>query len=181
MMKKYMKILPLFLVFALFGVLIEGCISGYMTEDDMPYEEEIPSDDNNYIVIGFSQIGSESDWRTAHTESIKETFTADNGYYLLYEDAQQKLENQIKAVRNFILQEVDYIILDPIVENGWDTVLAEAKDAGIPVIVVDRQVVVEDESLYTCWVGSNFHKEGKRAGVWLEKYLKDKGRTEEEI
>ena len=93
---------------------------------------------DEYVVVGFAQVGSESDWRRANTNSFNETFTEENGYYLLYEDGQQKQENQLKAMRNFILQEVDYIVLDPIVETGWDGVLEEAKDAGIPVILSDR-------------------------------------------
>lgn len=156
-----------------------------MATKDLSAEEETYSgtqlEDDGHIVIGFSQVGSESDWRNANTQSFKDTFTTANGYYLLYEDAQQKQENQLRAVRNFILQEVDYIILDPIIETGWETVLMEAKDAGIPVIVVDRQVSVADESLYTCWVGSNFKAEGKRAAKWLENYLKEQGRANEQI
>jgi simple sugar transport system substrate-binding protein len=131
--------------------------------------------------VGFSQVGSESDWRIGNTESFRSIFTEENGYYLLFEDGQQKQENQLKSIRNFILQEVDYIILDPIVETGWDAVLQEAKDAGIPVILADRSVKVEDEDLYTCWVGSNFHEEGRRAGEWLLDYLEEQGRSEETI
>lgn len=133
------------------------------------------------IVVGFSQIGAESDWRVANTESFKTTFTEENGYYLLYEDAQQKQENQIKAIRNFILQEVDYIVCAPIVESGWESVLEEAKEAGIPVILTDRMVDVEDESLYTCWVGCDFEKEGENAALWLKQYLESKGRSKERI
>lgn len=184
MNRNYIRILPLFLLFFLLFFAAEGCLKSVQNaEEDTPYEDktDVPLDGDDYIVVGFSQVGSESDWRNANTESFKETFTPENGYYLLYEDAQQKSENQLKAVRNFILQEVDYIILDPIVENGWDTVLMEAKDAGIPVIVVDRQVVVEDESLYTCWAGSNFREEGIQAGRWLEQYLKKQGRDGEKI
>lgn len=151
-----------------------------MPEDSLLYDDVI-DEGEKYIVVGFSQVGSESDWRNAHTESFKTTFTEKNGYYLLYEDAQQKQENQLKSMRNFILQEVDYIVLDPIVETGWDAVLQEAKDAGIPVILTDRSVEVEDEELYTCWVGSDFEKEGRRAGEWLEDYLQDRGREKEEI
>ncbi len=166
-------------------VLLVSIGGGWMFFGCVP-DKEIPSDDavqdeEDYIVIGLSQIGSESDWRNANTGSFKSVFTAENGYYLLFEDAQQKQENQLKAVRDFILQEVDYIILDPIVETGWDTVLMEAKDAKIPVILVDRQIVVEDEDFYTCWVGSDFREEGRRAGEWLEEYLKDQGRQGEEI
>ncbi len=134
-----------------------------------------------YITVGFAEVGSESDWRRAHTQSYRETFSTENGYYLLFEDAQQKQENQLKAVRNFILQEVDYIILDPIVETGWDAVLQEAKDAGIPVILADRFAEVSDEELYTCWVGSNFRAEGERAGRWLERHLERCGRGNETI
>lgn len=143
------------------------------------YDETVRGD--GYIVVGFSQVGSESDWRIGNTESFRSIFTEENGYYLLFEDGQQKQENQLKSIRNFILQEVDYIILDPIVETGWDAVLQEAKDAGIPVILADRSVKVEDEDLYTCWVGSNFHEEGRRAGGWLLDYLEEQGRSEETI
>ena len=93
------------------------------------------------ITVGFSQVGAESDWRTANTESMKSTFSEENGYELIFDDAQQKQENQLTAIRNFIQQEVDYIVLAPVTETGWDTVLQEAKDAGIPVIIVDRMVV----------------------------------------
>lgn len=149
-------------------------------ENTLLYEDEI-EDSDDYIVVGFAQVGSESDWRLANTQSFRDTFREDKGYYLLFEDGQQKQENQIKAIRNFILQEVDYIILDPIVETGWDAVLQEAKAAGIPVILSDRLVEVEDESLYTCWVGSDFEEEGQIAGRWLKAYLAEHGREEEEI
>ncbi len=128
---------------------------------------------NNYIVVGFVQVGSESDWRTANTESYESVFTEENGYYLILEDGQQKQENQIKSMRSLILQQVDYIILDPIVETGWDAVLQEAKDAGIPVIIADRMVDVEDDDLYTCWIGSDFYQEGKSAAEWLAGYLEE--------
>lgn len=122
------------------------------------------------ITIGFSQVGAESDWRTANTESMKSTFTEANGYRLIFDDAQQKQENQLKAIRNFIQQEVDYIVLAPVTESGWDAVLKEAKDADIPVIIVDRMVDVSDDSLYTAWVGSNFKLEGQKACAWLKAY-----------
>lgn len=75
------------------------------------------------ITVGFSQVGAESDWRTANTESMKSTFSEENGYELIFDDAQQKQENQLTAIRNFIQQEVDYILLAPVTETGWDTVL----------------------------------------------------------
>ena len=93
----------------------------------------------------------------------------------------QKQENQITAIRNFIQQDVDYIVLAPVTETGWDTVLKEAKDADIPVIIVDRMVDVSDDSLYTAWVGSNFKLEGQKAMAWLDAYLEAKGRGDEEI
>ncbi|MDR2939824.1 MAG: ABC transporter substrate-binding protein [Clostridiales bacterium] len=126
------------------------------------------------IVVGFSQVGAESDWRTANTESMRGTFTEANGYRLIFDDAQQKQENQITAIRNFIQQEVDYIVLAPIGETGWDTVLQEAKDVGIPVIIVDRMIDVSDDSLFTCWVGSDFRKEGDTAVEWMQNVLADK-------
>lgn len=125
---------------------------------------------DEYIVVGFSQLGAESDWRSANTESMKSTFTAANGYELIFEDGQQKQSNQITAIRTFIQQEVDYIVLAPVTETGWDTVLQEAKDAGIPVIIVDRMVDVEDESLFASWVGSDFELEGKKMAEWLNRY-----------
>ena len=137
--------------------------------------------DDDTITVGFSQVGAESDWRTANTESMKSTFSEDNGYELIFDDAQQKQENQLTAIRNFIQQEVDYIVLAPVTETGWDTVLQEAKDAEIPVIIVDRMVDVSDDSLYTAWVGSNFKLEGQKAMAWLDAYLEAKGRGDEEI
>ncbi len=164
------------------AVSICGCSKQQQEEPEntLLYEDEI-EDSEDYIVVGFAQVGSESDWRLANTQSFLDTFKEEHGYYLLFEDGQQKQENQIKAIRNFILQEVDYIILDPIVETGWDAVLQEAKAAGIPVILSDRLVEVEDESLYTCWVGSDFEEEGRIAGRWLKDYLEDEGRSKEEI
>lgn len=158
-----------------------ACSGTENSETDFSLEDEEAMDSEGYVTVGFSQVGSESDWRVANTQSFVDTFTAENGYYLLYEDAQNKQENQLKAVRSFILQEVDYIVLDPVVETGWDAVLKEAKDAGIPVIVSDRKVVVEDEDLYTCWVGSDFEEEGRKAGKWLADYLENRGRGQEEI
>ncbi len=160
---------------------IAGCAGREEAQKDSVLDEEVVSDNGNYIVVGYSQVGSESDYRIANTESIKTTFSEENGYYLLFDDAQNNQEKQLKAVRNFILQEVDYIILDPVVETGWDAVLQEAKAAGIPVILADRSVEVEEEGLYTCWVGSDFTEEGRRAGEWLKNYLESAGRAEETI
>ena len=127
------------------------------------------------ITVGFSQVGAESDWRTANTESMKSTFSEENGYELIFDDAQQKQENQLTAIRNFIQQEVDYILLAPVTETGWDTVLQEAKDADIPVIIVDRMVDVSDDSLYTTWIGTDSLHEGRKAAEWLNAYTTAKG------
>ncbi|MFI6229520.1 ABC transporter substrate-binding protein [Micromonospora echinospora] len=123
------------------------------------------------IVLGFSQVGAESGWRTANTTSIKEAAT-EAGIELKFDDAQQKQENQIKAIRNFIQQKVDVIAFSPVVESGWDTVLKEAKDAGIPVILTDRAVDSADKSLYKTFLGSDFVKEGRLAGEWLVEQTK---------
>ena len=127
------------------------------------------------ITVGFSQVGAESDWRTANTESMKSTFSEENGYESIFDDAQQKQENQLTAIRNFIQQEVDYILLAPVTETGWDTVLQEAKDADIPVIIVDRMVDVSDDSLYTTWIGTDSLLEGRKAAEWLNAYTTAKG------
>jgi len=127
------------------------------------------------ITVGFSQVGAESDWRTANSQSMKDTFSKENGYDLIFDDAQQKQENQLTAIRNFIQQEVDYILLAPVTETGWDTVLQEAKDADIPVIIVDRMVDVSDDSLYTTWIGTDSLLEGRKAAEWLNAYTTAKG------
>ncbi len=132
------------------------------------YTEDIDSD---LIMVGFSQLGSESDWRTANTKSIQNALTQKNGFSLIYANGRQSQENQIKDVRSFIFQEVDYIVIAPVLETGWDTVLKEAKEAGIPVIIVDRMIDTEDEDLYAACVGTDKYAEGTKAGQWLEIYL----------
>jgi len=139
------------------------------------------SEEEDLIVVGFSQLGSESGWRTAHTASIQQALTKDAGYFLVFNNARQIQENQIKAIRSFISQRVDYIVFAPVIEDGWDTVLQEAKEAGIPVIVTDRMVNVQDDSLYTTWIGMDAREEGKKAGRWLEEYLEQERRQSEEI
>jgi galactofuranose transport system substrate-binding protein len=125
------------------------------------------------IVLGFSQIGAESEWRTANTNSIKSAAEA-AGIKLKFSDAQQKQENQIKAIRSFIAQRVDVIAFSPVVETGWETVLREAKTAKIPVILTDRAVDVSDDSLYVAFMGSDFLEEGRKAGRWLLENTKDR-------
>lgn len=120
----------------------------------------------NALVVGFSQIGAESDWRKANTDSIQSEATK-RGIDLRFSDAQQKQENQIKAIRSFIAQGVDVIAFSPVVETGWEPVLREAKQAGIPVVLSDRLVDVSDESLYASFIGSDFIAEGRNAATWL--------------
>lgn len=117
------------------------------------------------LTIGFSQVGSESDWRIAFTEAILAEAEA-RGINLLFSDAENNQENQIAAIRSFIAQGVDAIILAPVIETGWDQVLGEAQAAGIPVVIIDRNVTA-DESLYLTRVSSNFVHEGRLAAAWL--------------
>ena len=125
------------------------------------------------IVLGFSQIGAESEWRTANSESIKSA-AKEAGIELKFSDAQQKQENQIKAIRSFIAQKVDVIAFSPVVESGWGTVLREAKAAKIPVILSDRAVNEKDDSLWVSFMGSDFVEEGRKAGRWLLENMKGK-------
>src|SRR6266480_2455068 len=126
------------------------------------------------LTVGFSQIGAESGWRTAETKSIRSE-AAKRGVNLKFSDAQQKQENQIKALGAFIAQKVDAIILAPVVEAGWEPILKQAKAAKIPVILVDRGVNVSDDSLYTTLIASDFVAEGRMAGQWLAKKIDGKG------
>ena len=127
--------------------------------------------ENKKLILGFSQIGSESAWRTRNTESIFEA-AAENDIQILFDDAQQKQENQLKAIRSFIVYQVDVIAFVPIVEDGWDNVLQEAKDAGIPVIVVDRKIRA-NKSLYAGFIGENGVEEGRRAARYLLNKCRD--------
>lgn len=136
--------------------------------------EEPEQVEEKLTVVGISQVGAESDWRVANSESMKAVFTEEKGYRLLFDDARQIQENQIMAVRKFIQQRVDYIVLMPLSETGWDSVLQEARDAGIPVILVDRMAEVEDESLYTAHVGSDFRAQGDKAVAWMEERYADR-------
>ena len=129
-------------------------------------EQKAPSSDA--VLLGFSQLGWESAWRLANSESIKAA--ADRaGVSLMYDNAEQKQDRQIKAIRSFIAYQVDVIAFSPIIETGWDNVLQEAKDAGIPVLTSDRMISTEDESLWAGFVGSDFYQEGVKAGEFLLK------------
>lgn len=146
------------------------CLCGCTADRKEPDAE--PTAEKN-IVVGFSQVGAESDWRAANTISMQQALSPENGYRLILDDAQNRQDRQITAIRNFIQQGVDYIVLAPTTETGWDTVLTEAKDAGIPVILVDRMIEVSDQNLFACWVGSDFREEGGRAVKWMEQVFGD--------
>ncbi len=122
------------------------------------------------LTIGFSQIGAESEWRTANTNDVKAAAEAHN-VDLKFSDAQQKQENQIKAMRTFIAQKVDLIGFVPIVATGWDNILREAKRAKIPVLIMDRDLEVSDDSLYVAKIGTDSVTEGKKVWAWLEDYV----------
>jgi len=165
-MKRFIRLLSCLLILC----FTAGCA----ISDSTPEEEDL-------IVVGFSQLGSESDWRIANTGSITEALSEENGYKLLVDNAKQKQENQLIAIRNFILQGVDIIVLAPVSETGWDNVLLEARSAGIPVIIVDREVAVGNESLYMSRVGSDFLKEGQLAVEWLHNELAEQNRSRQDI
>ncbi len=165
------KIIKKAMVLLLSLSVLAGC--GSSTYKEGKTEENTA--EKNLITVGFSQLGAESDWRNTNTASMQSTFTEENGYNLIYKNGQQKQANQITAIRTFIQQGVDYIVLAPETENGWDTVLGEAREAGIPVILVDRRVNVSDKSLYSCWVGSDFELEGKKMAAWIKAYTQKMG------
>jgi len=155
-------------------VLCVGMLAGCGSSSSQTSSSAASESKSGKKVIGFAQVGAESGWRTAETDSIKSIPTLDPNFDLKFSDGQQKQENQIKAIRSFIAQKVDLIALDPVVETGWDTVLKEAKDAKIPVVIVDRKVTVSDESLYKCFLGSDMVEEGKKAAqVLIDKFGKD--------
>ena len=120
---------------------------------------------DDLITVGFAQTGSESGWRAANTESMRSAFSEENGFNLVFNAADNDPAAQIAAVRSFINQGVDAIVIAPIVEDGWDDVLKEAADAGIPVVLEDR-TVSGSEDLYASWVGLDFEREGFYAGQW---------------
>lgn len=168
------------LIIVLFIVILSLMVIGGRLFTNIE-EDNYVSEEEDRIVVGVSQLGSESGWRTANTESLQNAFTKQNGYFMIFQNARQKQDNQIKTIRGFISQRVDYIVFSPVVETGWETVLQEAKEAGIPVILMDRNVNIRDRSLYVTCVGSDFVEEGERAGRWLEKDLRKRGLDESQI
>ena len=187
-MKK--KVLAAIIAAAMSVTMLAGCGSQgsapaadapAVTEEAAPAAEEAapaadaetPAADGELITVGFAQVGHESDWRTASTNSVQEALSKENGIDLQFVDCDNDSAAQLEAVRNFIEQDVDYIVIDPIVSTGWDTVLTEADAAGIPVIVIDR--TIDDSDKYVSWVGSEFTNEGLAAGAWLKAYAEAKG------
>ncbi|MFX3632215.1 MAG: ABC transporter substrate-binding protein [Candidatus Pristimantibacillus sp.] len=183
-MKKLGKTGALLLV-AMMMLIVAACggnngTEGKKSENTPITKEETKTDDTKKdepaagkkVTLGFSQVGAESGWRSANTDSIKAA-ASEAGFDLKFSDAQQKQENQIKAIRSYIQQKVDVIAFSPVVESGWDTVLKEAKDANIPVILTDRAVDSKDTSLYKTFIGSDFVEEGRSAGKWLVDKFKD--------
>ncbi|MFI6009204.1 ABC transporter substrate-binding protein [Streptomyces sp. NPDC051243] len=153
------------------GVAATAGLAACAKEDGGPSGSS--SGGSKAITLGFAQVGSESGWRTANTESVKSA-AKEAGYKLQFSDAQQKQENQISAIRSFIAQKVDVIAFSPVVVTGWDAVLKEAQAAKIPVVLTDRSVE-SDESLFVTLVGSDFTDEGRRAARILEKVLEKAG------
>ncbi len=166
-------------VLLLMAFCITGCGSSNFAEEKEPAAdnsiEEPEEKEGDTITVGFSQLGAESDWRSANTESMQSAFSEDDGYTIIIKNGQQKQANQITAIRTFIQQEVDYIVLAPVTESGWETALDEARQAGIPVILVDRRVNTPDKNLYSCWVGSDFELEGSKMAAWIKAYTEGKG------
>ncbi len=170
-MKSWRKIFLSILVIIMICLLLSSC------RKTDPAAEADPS--SKQIILGFSQIGAESAWRNQNTQSIHEA-AAEAGIQLLFTNAEQKQENQIRAIRSFIAYQVDVIAFVPIVTKGWDNVLREAKDAGIPVLVTDRKIEIQDESLYAGFIGTDSVQAGRRAGLFLLDKYRNRTASEEE-
>ena len=178
-MKKYLSIFAV--VFLLTISIMYGCGGNTVSSDEAADLSSSTSKADTLITVGFSQLGAESDWRSANTNSMLGTFTEENGYSLVYKNGQQKQANQITAIRTFIQQDVDYIVLAPANEDGWESVLSEAREAHIPVIIVDRRVNASDKNLYSCWVGSDFELEAKKVTAWINAYTTKCGVAPEDL
>lgn len=147
---------------------------GNQEKPEMSYKKKI--DSNRKIVLGFAQVGTESSWRIANTKSVISA-ASEAGIDLIYENAEQSQEKQIEFIRRFIKMKVDVIVFSPKTETGWEEVLQEARAAGIPVILSDREVKVADDTMWTSYMGSDFIEEGRRAARWLVNETKDEKQT----
>ena len=152
-----MKLRRLLFIMVTLAALLAGCSSSEQNSSGTPA-----------VVVGFSQLGSESGWRIGNTASMEQA-AKDWGFGLMLDNANQRQEKQIAAIRSFISYQVDVIVFSPIVETGWENVLREARQANIPVILMDRMLEVDDDSLYTAYIGADFLAEGRRAGQYLLK------------
>jgi len=164
-MKIYRDGLALAVVLALV-LTVAGCtqtLAALPVQNPTTASGDRPPKTYKDLIVGYAQLGAESEWRSANTASVKEA-AADLGVELKFSDAQQKQENQIKAIRSFIAQKVDVIGVAPLIETGWDDVFKEAKDAGIPIILVDRRADVSP-NLYVTLMGSDFLEEGRKAAL----------------
>ncbi|WP_248924482.1 ABC transporter substrate-binding protein [Paenibacillus hamazuiensis] len=170
-------------VFIGFAVLLSGCAAvtqdagnNYEFKGSAGTRESLAAEPSRTadrtITLGFSQLGTESDWRNANTASIKDA-AKEAEIRLIFENAEQSQEQQFQAVRSFIRQKVDVIAIAPVVEKGWEPILREARQAGIPVILVDRLAEVSDTSLYTALIGSDFYEEGRKAGKFVVDKVKN--------
>jgi len=177
-MRKFNRVAKIIGALALFAVVGTGCEKSDSTSGAGGATTQATGAGGKKIVVGYSQIGAESAWRTANSQSIQDE-AKKRGIELKFSDAQQKQENQIKAIRAFIAQDVDVIMLSPVVEDGFEPVLKEAKAAGIPVVLSDRRAKVPDDSYYATFIGSDFVEEGRRAGNWLAKKMNGKANIAE--
>lgn len=169
MMKSYRDWLVLAVMLGLL-LTVAGCtqsLAASPAQNPTPLVGDKPKKTYKDLIVGYAQLGAESEWRSANTVSVKEA-AADLGVELKFSDAQQKQENQIKAIRSFIAQKVDVIGVAPLVETGWDDVFKEAKEAGIPIILVDRRAAVSPD-LYVTFIGSDFLEEGRNAARIMAK------------
>lgn len=171
------KKLALLLIASMTMAMAAGCGGSEAADADSNVQTEASDDgsgaaesNGELITVGYAQVGHESDWRTANTQNYQDVFCEANGYELQLVDCDNDNAAQLEAVRSFIEQDLDYIVIAPIETAGWDTVLQEAKDAGIPVIIADREIDAE-ASMYDAWVGTNTKNEGITAGNWLAEYL----------
>ncbi len=162
-----MKNAPVAFILFTAGCLLAGCGRG-----SAPAGAGAGKPPHRAMVVGFAQEGVENLWRAANTESMKSE-AARRGIELKFADGQSRQENQIRAVRSFVAQGVDAIVISPIVATGWDPALREAKAAHIPVVLIDRGIYTDDLSLYACYIGSDA-KEGERAAEWLAKHTSGK-------
>ncbi len=138
-----------------------------------PEGEQASEDNSSLITVGFALSGASAGWSAALVQSVKDNCTEENGINLLFESADDSFDKQVEIIRSFIEKKVDAIGFTPLVSDGWDDVLKEAKDAGIPVIMLDRTINTEDDTLYTSWVGSDFLLEGYKGADWLIEYMKE--------